>query len=110
MTEILIKKHEHKRAMKRIWLNILLDKIKELGEDPKTLMIDGDTKSVFQEVWQYDWGGYDNEINMEKFKAYTTNYIYWYDLLSTDSYQLLIALHRNPSADAKTFDEIMRNK
>ncbi|CAI3947132.1 unnamed protein product [Commensalibacter communis] len=96
--------------MKRLWIDILIDKIKGLGEDPKTLVIDGDINQVYQKVWQYDWDGYDNEIDMDKFKAYTTNYIYWYDLLSTDSYQLLVALHRNPSADAKTFDEIMRNK
>lgn len=93
--------------MKRPWLDILLDKIKELGEDPQTLMIDGDLKEVSREFYQYSGGEYDNGVDFEEIKVFTKNYIYWFDLIDTDSYQLIIAIPRNPTAGAWNYEEIM---
>lgn len=96
--------------MQRPWLDILLDKIKELGEDTKTLKIDGDLKEVNREFTQYPDGDYDNGVDFEKIKVFTKNYIYWFDLINTDSYQRVIAIPRNPTAGAWNYEEIMSSR
>ncbi|CAI3948744.1 hypothetical protein [Commensalibacter papalotli (ex Botero et al. 2024)] len=84
--------------IKITFLNILRNKVKELGEDLNTLVIDGDVSEVQKEVW-YDTNSkwYDNEIDWTKFKLFTENYVYWFEYCNTDSYQVIVAIPRNPN-------------
>lgn len=96
--------------MKRPWLDILLDMIKDLSEDPKTLIIAGNIKNIHKNVTDYDDGTYSN-INLNMV-AYTENYIFINELLQNDSYQQIVAIPKKPHAKVKTwnYEEIMSSK
>lgn len=94
--------------MERPWLDILLDKIKELNEDPTTLKMDGDLSNIHQTVTDYDDGTYSN-VSLDMV-AYTNNYVYVNEYCQDDSYQKINVVRKNPTAGAWNYDEIMNSK
>lgn len=87
-------------------INILLRKIREVGEDKKTLFIEGEVEDLSREVIFYDDGTYSN--GYVNFIAYTTNYIYINQIKGIHQFDYIKAIPRNPHPATVTFEELER--